>query len=141
MKRGKVFAVLIGAAAALTTAAVLAQGSLDIGKREYEANCASCHGLSGKGDGSFAQWARFRMPDLTMLARKNGGVFPVKRVYEVIDGREIVRAHGDREMPIWGVDYKIKSAPQYDDWPHDSESFVRARITSLIDYLYRLQAR
>ena len=39
--------------------------------------------------------------DLTVLAKKNNGVFPVGAVYEMIDGRKSVSAHSTREMPIW----------------------------------------
>ena len=82
--------------------------------------------------------------DLTTLARKNGGVFPVDRVYSVIDGREVMKGHGDRDMPIWGNDYrqeKLEAGEHYYDVPYDMEMYVRARILSLIDYLYRIQAK
>ncbi|MGE5339140.1 MAG: c-type cytochrome [Gemmatimonadota bacterium] len=113
----------------------------DLGKFEYESNCASCHGLSGKGDGGFAKWAGLRMPDLTRLSARNGGVFPAQRLYDVIDGRAMVAAHGDREMPIWGVDYMVKARPAYDDYRHDPEFFVQSRIMALVNHLYSLQAK
>lgn len=139
MKRS---AIAVAALAVLLAAAsVQAQTRADVGKIEYQSNCVSCHGISGKGDGGFAKWAGFRMPDLTLLSRNNGGVFPVQRVYEVIDGRRIVPAHGDREMPIWGADYVIKAQPAIDDYRHDPEFFVHSRISALVNYLYTLQAR
>jgi mono/diheme cytochrome c family protein len=122
------------------TIAVAAE-QLDIGKREYDASCASCHGLDGKGHGSFAELLQVSMPDLTTLSKRNGGVFPISRVYNVIDGREDVKAHGTREMPIWGKHLTFRAAPQYDDYPYEAEAFVRARILAVIDYLYRLQAK
>jgi hypothetical protein len=81
------------------------------------------------------------MPDLTTLSKNNGGVFPISRVYNVIDGREEVKAHGTREMPIWGSQLTVKAAPAYDDYRYEPEAFVRARILAVIDYLYRLQAK
>jgi hypothetical protein len=81
------------------------------------------------------------MPDLTTLVKNNGGVFPVARVYNVIDGREEIKAHGTREMPIWGKHLTFRAAPQYDDYGYQPEEFVRARILAVIDYLYRLQAK
>jgi mono/diheme cytochrome c family protein len=62
--------------------AILQRKNVDRGKYEYEAHCAVCHGLSGAGDGSFAQLfkAGISMPDLTELAKKNNGVFPFMRV-------------------------------------------------------------
>ncbi|MFZ9440214.1 MAG: c-type cytochrome [Hylemonella sp.] len=35
---------------ALCSGAVLAQQRVDFGKREFESNCASCHGMDGKGN-------------------------------------------------------------------------------------------
>ncbi|OQW32831.1 MAG: hypothetical protein A4E19_05615 [Nitrospira sp. SG-bin1] len=32
-----------------------AQSVPDYGKAEYESNCASCHGLGGKGDGPLSE--------------------------------------------------------------------------------------
>lgn len=119
----------------------LAAEKIDIGKREYNANCAVCHGATGKGDGSYGELLKTKMPDLTLLSRNNNGVFPVARVYDVIDGRTTVKAHGPREMPVWGTDYSIKAADYYRDVDYDPDAFVRARILALIDYLNRLQAK
>ena len=124
----------------VSTMAIAAE-QFDIGKREYDTSCANCHGRDGKGGGSFAQLLQVSMPDLTTLSKRNGGVFPISRVYNVIDGREEVKAHGTREMPIWGKHLTFRAAPEYDDYPYEAEAFVRARILAVIDYLYRLQAK
>jgi mono/diheme cytochrome c family protein len=112
-----------------------------MGQREYYTNCAICHGPAGKGDGPFAAQLKSRVPDLTVLTRNNNGVFPAARVFEVIDGRQHVMAHGSRDMPIWGDTYKAEGAPTYDDYPYNPEAFVRGRILLLIDYLYRIQVK
>jgi mono/diheme cytochrome c family protein len=114
---------------------------MDIGKMEYGESCAACHGVTGKGDGPFAAQLKSPMPNLTVLSKNNGGVFPTLRVYNVIDGRQELLAHGTREMPIWGTDYQAKGSPTYDDYPYDRESYVRGRILALIDYLSRLQEK
>jgi len=131
------------ALAACLISAMPASGAekIDVGKREYVQSCATCHGLDGKGKGSFAQALELSVNDLTTLSKRNGGVFPVSRVYEVIDGREEVKAHGTREMPIWGKHYAVGASPRYDDYAYNPEAAVRGRILALIDYLYRLQAR
>lgn len=125
---------------ALCSSAVLAQQKVDFGKREFEANCASCHGLTGKGNGSVAELLRKSPPDLTLLAKNNQGVFPMARLYDVIEGAN-VPAHGSRDMPVWGRDYRIKDAEHYMDVPYDAEALVRARILALLEYLNRLQVR
>lgn len=132
--------------AALTLAAMFAlpvcsADKLDVGKAEYNQSCATCHGLDGKGKGSFSEALNLSMPDITVLAKRNGGVFPVTRVYDVIDGRELVKAHGTREMPIWGRHYSVSAAPGYDDYAYNPEAAVRGRVLALIDYLYRLQSK
>lgn len=135
--------VVAGIAVASLAATASAQGKgdrVDFGKREFEANCASCHGTSGKGSGPIADLLRKSPPDLTQLAKKNNGVFPIERLYRVIDGAE-VPSHGSRDMPVWGRDYKIQAAEHYMDVPYDPEVYVRTRILSLLEYLNRLQAK
>jgi len=113
----------------------------DVGKREYDSNCVACHGADGKG-GLYIDFLKNTPPDLTQLARKNGGIFPLERVYGAIDGRQQVKSHGTRDMPIWGRDYLIKAGEHYySDISYDPEAFVRGRILALVDYLNRLQAR
>jgi len=132
---GTVCAMFIGSAFAQ------AKGQkVDFGKREYEANCASCHGLTGKGDGPVRDLLTKSPPDLTMETKNNGGVFPMERLYKVIEGSEAA-AHGGRDMPIWGRDYKIQAAEYYMDSPYDPEAYVRARILALLEYINRLQAK
>ena len=144
MKNRAVGAILLAAmmgAAATGLAAEKAVRKVDLGKLEYEANCASCHGAGGKGDGVLKPNLTKSATDLTVLARQNGGVFPMNRVYEVIDGRTDVKAHGGRDMPVWGRDYNVKAAEYYMDVPYDPDAYVRGKILSLIDYLYRMQAK
>jgi mono/diheme cytochrome c family protein len=121
----------------------LGQQKVDLGKREYDANCAVCHGVQGKGDGPYSGIGDLRIPaaDLTTLSKRNNGVFPVVRVYEFIDGTQVVKAHGTREMPIWGADYRVKGAEYYVDVPYNPEAYVRGRILALTEYVYRLQAK
>ncbi len=118
-----------------------AKEKFDFGKREYDSNCAVCHGKLGKGDGPYAGIVDKRISDITTLAKKNGGVFPYARVHEIVDGREVIKVHGTRDMPIWGADYLAQSREAYFDVPYDPETYVRARIVALVDYVYRLQVK
>ncbi|HET9823493.1 MAG TPA: c-type cytochrome [Burkholderiaceae bacterium] len=122
------------------TGMVLAQQpKLDFGKREYDNNCAACHGKAGKGDGVYVDLLRKSAPDLTTMAKRNGGVFPMARAYDVIDGGGT--GHGTRDMPIWGQEYSVQAANFYMDVPYDQQAYVRSRILALAEYLNRLQAR
>ena len=135
-------AFLISAIACATlfmgTAAV-AQPKVDIGKSEFEGKCAVCHGKDGKGSGPYAEQLKRSLPDLTTLARRNGGVFPVARTYEVIEGAG--PGHGTREMPVWGMTYTIQAAEQLPDLPYNQAMYVRTRIMALIEYLTQLQVK
>jgi mono/diheme cytochrome c family protein len=123
------------------SSASMAADKASVGKNEYQSNCAVCHGSDGKGAGAFVDFLKATPPDLTQLAKKNGGVFPLERVYNVIDGRQDVKGHGPRDMPIWGKDYQIKAGEHYGDVAYDPEAYVRGRILALIDYLNRMQAK
>ena len=139
MKRCPV--AFLGVALAAGATGLCAAELLDVGQMDYEEKCAVCHGLDGKGKGSFAELLTVPMPDLTTLAARNGGVFPHQRVYRLIDGREEAKAHGPREMPIWGQDYLVKADQAFFGYGINREAFVRSRILALIDYLHRLQGR
>ena len=106
-----------------------------VGQSLYRIYCASCHGDTGKGDGSTAAYLTVKPTDLTKLSRENGGEFPEDRLREIIDGREDVRAHGSREMPLWGLTFQ--------DWNADSgqEEEVRQKIDQLLSYLESIQKK
>jgi hypothetical protein len=63
----------------------------------------------------------------------------------MIDGRELVKGHGDREMPVWGDRYskdKVRAAEYYCDVPYmDTEKFVQSRVTALLDFLWAIQVK
>ena len=103
---------------------------------EYEVACMPCHGIDGRGDGRLAKTLKTPPADLTQIARSNKGEFPSARIAEIIDGRAIVAAHGQREMPIWGDRYSV---PIPGENPTMVEKRVRAQIDALIDYLKTIQ--
>jgi mono/diheme cytochrome c family protein len=127
-------ALLCGASLAQTTTKV------DLGKQEYNASCAVCHGSTGKGNGPYTPLLKIAPPDMTQLAKQNGGVLPINRLYEMIEGIG-VPSHGTRDMPIWGRAYRLQAGEYYVDTPYDAEAFVRTRILSLVEYINRLQVK
>lgn len=116
-----------------------------IGQFEYENSCAACHGASGTGGGPSAQFLSAGVaPDLTVLQENNDGVFPVDRVYVIIDGsgegRNLI--HGTSEMPMWGDRYMKQTEDTQGGEPYspeEREEFVETRIQSLIEYLSTMQ--
>jgi mono/diheme cytochrome c family protein len=133
---------LVVAALTLAATAVHAQAPL-LGEAEFRDNCAQCHGLDGTGNGTLAGYLTQAVPDLTTLATDNGGVFPVTRVYETIDGTQTVGIHGSREMPVWGLRYSERAEDEMESFTIGFEAqrnaFVRLRILALVEYLSTLQ--
>ena len=93
----------------------------------YGRLCASCHGVEGRGDGPVAPLIKIGVPDLTRIAARDGGEFPTADVRLIIDGRTDRRAHGPRDMPVWGWQLYDISNPDYAN--------ERARTNSMIDRL------
>jgi hypothetical protein len=102
----------------------------------FRAHCASCHGAGAKGDGPAASALKAKVPDLTILAKNNGGQFPADRVRKVIAGDEVLAAHGSREMPIFGPMFHFiepfESLNPNDDLP-------KVRLDNLVAYLESIQ--
>ena len=111
--------------------------NIDVGKAEYQSACASCHGIDAKGNGPVTRELKTRPTDLTVLAKKNNGVFPVNSVYQIIDGRESIASHGTREMPIWG--WRFVPAEHFNLKLHlFAADFARACSTQSYHGSYRL---
>ena len=110
----------------------------DTGEHDFRLYCSNCHGEGGKGDGPKTFGLSGPAPDLTRLSERNGGVFPRERLQAVIDGREVLKNHGDREMPVWGVWFKMEAEEDLGGAEGD-EGTVQRRITALIDFLETLQ--
>ena len=130
----------IAFAMATTAATALAQlRAADLGKREFEGKCAVCHGKDGGGIGPYAEQLKHPLPDLRTMAKRNGGVFPVKATFEMIEGAG--KGHGPRDMPVWGLDYTEKAAELYPDLPYNQTAYVRTRINALMEYLIQIQSK
>lgn len=108
-----------------------------VGQAGFQTACAVCHGSSGQGDGEFADVLTVRPPDLTTLSARNDGVFPYLRVFQVVDGRTTIRAHGTPVMPIWGDHFTREIGESAGKF--GTELLVRARIVALVDYVESLQ--
>lgn len=99
----------------------------------YAAYCAVCHGKDGKGDGPMAKALKAAPPDLTHLAARSGGKFPMSRVQKILTSKEAVPAgHGTREMPVWGPIFSQIA------WDQD---LGQIRVYNLAQYLEKMQVR
>lgn len=105
------------------------------GEQLYARFCASCHGKEGRGDGPVAASFTIEVPDLTLLARRAGGRFPLDRVMRIIDGRTTLGAHGARTMPVWGEDFGRAAIGD-----PNAERGTQIMIERLATHLQQLQA-
>jgi mono/diheme cytochrome c family protein len=120
--------VITGALTAISSCGLAED--IGLGKSNYDSSCAVCHGQDGKGNGPLSPELRTRPPDLTLIAKNNGGVFPTEVLRQIIDGRRTIRAHGTYEMPVWGLAFQ--SGP---------EDVIRSRLLAIIDYLRTIQLK
>jgi mono/diheme cytochrome c family protein len=97
--------------------------------------CASCHGAEGRGDGPVAPLLNTPPSDLTHIARRNGGRFTADIVQSFIDGREAVRTHGPRDMPVWG--HQLYFSAEEGDLA--ARQHADAEIAQIVEYLRSIQ--
>lgn len=107
------------------------KGVIQDGQTAYMDDCASCHGKSAKGDGVLSAFLTVKAPDLTQIAKRNNGNFDFWKVYGTIDGRHMLRAHGESDMPVWGSVYRR-------EWGFAG---TRARYIELMFYLQSIQEK
>ena len=99
----------------------------------YKAYCSACHGKDAKGGGPKAASLKVPPPDLTHIATRNGGTFPLMRIEGIISGEALTGgAHGSRDMPVWGPVFSQVTADQ---------DLGRVRIDNLARYLREIQTK
>jgi len=108
------------------------------GKDDYMKNCAGCHGADGKGNGPDLYVVPGVAPaDLTLLAKRNGGVFPFQQTEDAIDGRKGIPSHKRFDMPFWGVTMQTPGK----EFTPESDARVKARIDAIVRYIESIQQR
>ncbi len=103
------------------------------GKAMYQAYCASCHGIDGRGDGPAAPALKTSPTDLTRLAANHNGVYPEAHVAAVIQGDALTPSHGSKDMPVWG--------PVFLSLGQHQPTQVQLRIRNLVKYLESIQQK
>jgi mono/diheme cytochrome c family protein len=102
------------------------------GEQLFRSYCAACHGANGKGNGPVASALKTPPADLTLIAKRNGGKFPLDSVTRyVTNGDSSVPAHGSKDMPVWGPNF-VALAP-------GSFKPINERIEAVISYIQSIQ--
>lgn len=101
---------------------------MEKGHKLFNQYCATCHGVTGKGEGPVAAALKVGPPDLTTL-QQPGEKFPFYRVQTKIDGEKEVTAHGPSKMPVWGTVFRRTSG----------ELQRHADVFALVKYIESIQ--
>ena len=134
LSRGVVGCLLVGVTLAAAQPPPIPGATMSAGQQYFVRYCSACHGMTGRGDGPAAPALRTPPADLTRLAQRRGGHFPVAEIAAVIDGRTVVSAHGSREMPIWGERFG-----EMGGGGSVGEEVVRGNLLVLLEYLQAIQ--
>jgi mono/diheme cytochrome c family protein len=104
------------------------------GRDLYNFYCATCHGRTGRGDGPVAPALRTRPSDLSILAKRNGGIYPATEVGALLSGprRSTLPAHGSDEMPVWGPIFRALDS-------NDTQAAIR--VANLVMYVESIQVK
>jgi len=100
------------------------------GAKIFQKHCAACHGTDGRGHGPATVSQKRALPDLTLIAQRNGGKFPYQRVRDRIEGKKSAPpAHSDLSMPTWGPTFHQVEADQ--DWGEVRLDAITRHIESI----------
>jgi mono/diheme cytochrome c family protein len=101
------------------------------GRALFMQYCASCHGPNGAGNGPLASSLSTPPANLRLLALHFGNPLPQDVIARFIDGRAEVKAHGPRDMPVWGERFYAES--------NGEEHKVADRVAKLVAFLQSIQ--
>jgi mono/diheme cytochrome c family protein len=111
------------------------------GKVLFALYCASCHGADARGGGPVAEEMKTPPPSLREIAKRDGGAFTESGVISYIDGRNMPRAHGSSDMPVWGTlfGYVAEAGKLLDPKQQPIPHRVQQNIASIAKYLESIQ--
>jgi mono/diheme cytochrome c family protein len=99
------------------------------GKVIFAEQCISCHGSDMVPPTNTS--LEKKAPDLSLIMeRRRAKDFPIIQIAQIIDGRQWVKSHGSREMPVWGEVYDSLGMTSND---------IRGRKGELVAYLMSIQ--
>jgi len=134
---GALVALAIGLAtgtAQAQTAETPAAAAANPGREAFLQYCSSCHGPEARGNGPMAGELRSAPSDLTLLEARFGSPLNTQRMLERIDGRNMARAHGSTDMPVWGRRLGARTPRT-----QGTEAHTRGTLLIIIDYLGTIQ--
>lgn len=109
------------------------------GRVMFRRYCASCHGEKADGSGPVAGMLKVQPTDLRMLTHENDGEYPAEEVAAFVDGQEEVRAHGRRDMPVWGEVFQTSLVANPAMPEEDGEARAARKVRELVLFIETLQ--
>lgn len=103
-------------------------------RQDFAEWCVTCHGESGRGEGPAATGLTRKPADLTHIAARNGGTFPMARVMSTING---YFRPDDAVMPHFGD--ALAGDMVLFDTGDGIATPAPARLVALAEYLRGLQ--
>lgn len=110
----------------------------DFGERSYRLFCVGCHGIDGRGNGEVAEALDMDVGDLTLIARRNRGVFPATEVAAAIAGLSDSSGHKQLAMEPWAKMF-AEEFRQFAQENATVNALVARRINHLVAYLESIQ--
>lgn len=104
------------------------------GENQFQQYCSSCHGMDARGKGPTAVALVKAPANLRTIAQRRGGTFPEDEILGLIDGRNEISAHGNREMPVWG-----RAFSEAVGGGSLGEEYSSGKFKVLIEYLKAIQ--
>lgn len=95
-----------------------------------------CHGADGRGGGPLSQSLDVTPPDLTLIAERAGGRFPMAKVLSQIDGYTRMQ-NRDQVMPEYGALLEGDTVPV--DLGGEEFSPVPRPLAAVVAYLQDIQ--
>ena len=108
-------------------------------RADFAEHCAACHGTSGRGDGEAAAGMKPAPADLTQIAARAGGVFPMTQVMSTIDGYTRAGHAGRSAMPEFGAMLTEGRQVLYSDGTGAPPTPVPERLIELARYIESIQ--
>ena len=107
------------------------------GEHLYQNLCAACHNSDGTGNGTASDALRIGAPDLTRIAASDDGVFPHKKIEQLIANNALQKEHAKNAMPAWEQQFLYVRTGLSS---FQREAYARNRIHVLTEHLESLQA-
>lgn len=107
-----------------------------VGELLFKENCVSCHGVTGQGEGPLSAGLGTPPADLTKIAARRDGVWPMLEVMSILDG--YLKATNPREdMPI--IEDLLDNDTAEFDTGNGLTTLVPVKLIEVANYLETLQ--